>query len=604
MCSICGQPNFIRCNCVSAQPFCDQCNENGVCIDKLDSQCVIYHFAIPGYIPPPSRLINLGLPNGSSAETIFEKIDSLFGAGFFRPWITGNTATLDLELDGPNLPVVLKGNVNVSSISGNTLVINPDGLAVVPNYKVKVDPTSIPRYLVDTLIGGTDGCVSISVDDIGGLLHIQPLLDIQCFADRICSSSGSTRVDLGTCLIQSALTAEDSPSIDMDINSVGGGLQIIANSNISSASGNTIVINSDGLYAPGGGVLTGADNGLSLSGTKVELGGPLIKNTSIDFASSFKLTLLNRPIVGIGLASPLNNINFQVTANGAGITQAGYFENTGILSIGDFDALSGQLILTGGTQTDDANHFATSGQLNLNAAGDITLLTASAGLPGYASIGGILIKQNSGNIVNNIISCGFFGMYAADTGNVTDAAGVRISGVNTPPIGASYTGTITNYYGLKIEDIGSSNHASNITNKFAIHQDGTGDISRFFGPVQNAAGSTQFTSDSRVKENIKDFNRGLKEIEQINTHVFNYTYNKAKIVTGIIAQELESIIPEAVEKGNFSIPGGEKFTDFRMIDQNVLFYTMLNAIKELSAENKALNDRVFALESKNTVFGK
>lgn len=148
-------------------------------------------------------------------------------------------------------------------------------------------------------------------------------------------------------------------------------------------------------------------------------------------------------------------------------------------------------------------------------------------------------------------------------------------------------------YGLYLEDIAGSPRGSNITNKFAIYQAGTSDISRFFGPVQNASSSTQFTSDERVKENIIPFTRGLAEIKQINTKLFNYTYNKDRTVAGVIAQELENIIPEAVEIGNFNTPdNSQSFTDFRMVDQTTLFYTMMNAIKELAAKVEALENNL------------
>ena len=61
----------------------------------------------------------------------------------------------------------------------------------------------------------------------------------------------------------------------------------------------------------------------------------------------------------------------------------------------------------------------------------------------------------------------------------------------------------------------------------------------------------------------------------------------------------EVVIPEAVEQGKFTRPdNNETFDDFRMVDQSVIFYTMLNSIKELSAKNKDLEARIIALENK------
>ena len=134
---------------------------------------------------------------------------------------------------------------------------------------------------------------------------------------------------------------------------------------------------------------------------------------------------------------------------------------------------------------------------------------------------------------------------------------------------------------------------------YGIYQEGVADKNIFFGEVQNASGSVQFTSDIRVKENIQPFTKSLTELEKIETKTFEYKYNKGKKITGIIAQELEEVIPEAVEQGKFTRPdNNETFDDFRMVDQSVIFYTMLNSIKELSAKNKDLEARIIALENK------
>ena len=570
MCDICGQPNFMRCNCASAQPFCDQCSPNTNCTSITDSQCVIYHFASPGYTPPPTRLINMGMPNGSSAEAIFERIDTLFGAGFFRPWNPGNTNTLKLHLDGPGLPVILRGDVQISTSTGNTIVANPDGLfapSFNPDYKVKVDSTAPPRYLKDSMIGGTDGCVSITVNDIGGLINIQPLLDIQCFTDRICSSSGTTKAELGACLLSSSLSVLDTSSIHLTLTPILNGVQLSANSKISADSGNVISIHSDGLYASGGTTVT-ANNGLNISSPgNVQLGGTLLQNTTID-AQTFSLVTTSTRTLQLAVDNGI-----VVLSNSLSITGGGILTN----SNNNIEALAGQLFLT--------------------PTSDLTL--GSNSRDNFCGTYAVVAFNSSNNITstNGIPSGLYAGAAATNSGNVTDLAGIKIGGVNSG-LGGTYTGTITNYYGLRISDIAASVFGSTITNKYAIYQVGTTDISRFFGPVQNAGGSTQFTSDERVKENIDSFNRGLSEIEKINTKTFNYTYNKNRKVTGIIAQELEQIIPEAVEKGNFDTPAGEKFDDFRMIDQNVLFYTMLNAIKELSAQNKVLSSQILDLQSK------
>jgi hypothetical protein len=184
MCSICGRPDYVRCDCQSAQPFCDQCAEDSVCLDKLDSACLIYHFGNPAL---PTRLINLDLPNGSSAQTIFEAIDAALGRSGSGPLSSTDTNAIHLLLDGPGNRHIT-ATLILSAQSGNTAVINSDGLFVpLPNnlYKVQVDGSHIPYYLEDALIGGTDGIVSLSFEPSNGILFGLPSINMTAVVDAI-----------------------------------------------------------------------------------------------------------------------------------------------------------------------------------------------------------------------------------------------------------------------------------------------------------------------------------------------------------------------------------------------------------------------------------
>ena len=55
---------------------------------------------------------------------------------------------------------------------------------------------------------------------------------------------------------------------------------------------------------------------------------------------------------------------------------------------------------------------------------------------------------------------------------------------------------------------------------------------------------------------------------------------------GVIAQELESVAPDAVKTN--------ELTGAKTVDADILFWHMLNAIKELSTENTAFKARLDA----------
>lgn len=86
---------------------------------------------------------------------------------------------------------------------------------------------------------------------------------------------------------------------------------------------------------------------------------------------------------------------------------------------------------------------------------------------------------------------------------------------------------------------------------------------------------TPFTSDRRSKENIVKSKYGINQIRHINTYTYNYKSDKEKTLkVGVIAQEVQKYIPEAVSK----TAGG-----YLCISFDWLLYPLANAIKDLDA---------------------
>jgi hypothetical protein len=186
MCVICNQPDTVRCNCVVTQPFCDQCgDEHNTCVEKIDAQCVIYHFNTDR----PSQLTNLGIANNTNLEIILEAIDDLIGNSLniaFEPvesnsisWLAGGSAG--------HKPTAA---VKISADAGNQAEVRTNGLYVTnpnPQYKVKVNATDAPDYLKNQMVGGTseDAIVSVDVQDVDGVMQIKPSINVQCLLDII-----------------------------------------------------------------------------------------------------------------------------------------------------------------------------------------------------------------------------------------------------------------------------------------------------------------------------------------------------------------------------------------------------------------------------------
>ena len=89
--------------------------------------------------------------------------------------------------------------------------------------------------------------------------------------------------------------------------------------------------------------------------------------------------------------------------------------------------------------------------------------------------------------------------------------------------------------------------------------------------------STTIASDEKLKTDINVIDNALNKIKQINGVTFNYKRNE-KPSGGVIAQELEKIIPSAVGTQQ-SLNGSEKY---KTVDYNAVIGLLIESVKELS----------------------
>lgn len=168
MCKICGQPDFIRCNCTVTQPFCDQCGGENDCDEIIDARCVYFHFNCDdnGGLP------NLGIPCNTDLETILEALDDLVGNHFNIPFEGQETNTIRWAANGPagHKPYA---HVKISEDDGNIIEEREDGIYA----------TAVPVVEFEEV---TNDCITITVtQDEAGVFHITPTLDIECLLNKI-----------------------------------------------------------------------------------------------------------------------------------------------------------------------------------------------------------------------------------------------------------------------------------------------------------------------------------------------------------------------------------------------------------------------------------
>jgi len=101
-------------------------------------------------------------------------------------------------------------------------------------------------------------------------------------------------------------------------------------------------------------------------------------------------------------------------------------------------------------------------------------------------------------------------------------------------------------------------------------------------------------SDRRVKKDIVDFRSGLADIEQVHPVRFKYnglagTVNSDKEYVGVIAQELERVAPYMVSSQKKKLyPTDAVPADIKEVDASALTYMLINAVQELSQQNKEM----------------
>jgi hypothetical protein len=99
------------------------------------------------------------------------------------------------------------------------------------------------------------------------------------------------------------------------------------------------------------------------------------------------------------------------------------------------------------------------------------------------------------------------------------------------------------------------------------------------------SGSWTTSSDLRLKDIIKNFDRGLEAIELITPIVYKYKEDNLRglptdqVFVGAGAQVVQKSIPEAVQ---------EDEKGYLTVNNDPIIWTMLNSIKQLSSQNKYL----------------
>jgi len=339
---------------------------------------------------------------------------------------------------------------------------------------------------------------------------------------------------------------------------------------------------------------------------------------------------------GVGVTTPIsiNRTNGRVTLLGAPtaplhaatkdyVDTRPITDTTKVLKAGD--TMSGHLFLPTGPAAANAvrkdyvdaadtalgtvadGKVAKTGGVNAVMSGDLTVTRSGAAAP---TTGTILF----GNAGNKTLS--FDGTTFSFVGGPLAAPSLALTGALSASGAATFTGTTFMGNNATVQNSASPTtgnlYFGNSGGKY-IYLDAT--YFQFIGVAAIIApegykpggGAWLASSDARIKNIVKDYGYGLAAVVALHPVVYTYKGNdtsqppvtretapfdesmhhdtalSGREFAGLIAQEVEVVIPEMVTKRSGFIDG-EAVTDMRDLDTGPLIFALINAVKELKAE--------------------
>jgi len=141
--------------------------------------------------------------------------------------------------------------------------------------------------------------------------------------------------------------------------------------------------------------------------------------------------------------------------------------------------------------------------------------------------------------------------------------------------GNDWIGIETTYFNVNLD----GSEKFRVVNNGDIHADG------------NVIAYSTTISDERLKKDIVKIDNALDKISQLNGYTFEYLADGKKSA-GVIAQEVEKVMPSAIVESTLPLKMGEDDeTEYKTVQYDQLHGLMIEAIKELKAEIEELKAR-------------
>jgi hypothetical protein len=271
------------------------------------------------------------------------------------------------------------------------------------------------------------------------------------------------------------------------------------------------------------------------------------------------------------MIADLNITNADISTT-AGIT---YSKLNLTNSIVNADIAVGAAITNGKLATSTISGISLGSNLNNLTAGSFITYSSGSTYNGSAAIT-VSVAATTANTGNTVVARNASGDFTAGTITVTNLTasttvqassfigdGSQLTGVSAGATVANDTTTNENFYPLFTQITSGTITESRVSSTKLTFNPSTGTLT-----VVNL----NSTSDIKLKENIKTVENALETVNSLRGVSFDWK-ETGKSSYGVIAQELEGVLPELVNNG-----------EVRSVNYNGLIGVLIEAVKELSAE--------------------
>lgn len=350
-----------------------------------------------------------------------------------------------------------------------------------------------------------------------------------------------------------------------------------------------------------------AKNGISGTGTaldKFKLGGELTEDTLID-GDGYKMEVIDAKIhsvrsggaTSVGLVAKRESSHILENYNSPGGYSV-HYDRT-VSNIDAYPLANGNVI----TNKSTSHCFVLKSNVTTAQFQNGSAVSNAIDFMQIDSSGGsysLSQEQGSGTHTRRVVSNRRVQTSLHPTGLSTKATVGKFANLEVVCTAQAYNNTFNEFIQVFVRSAKGTGalQASGIDMPltYGILQEDSADKNVFYGEIEYHGALTN-ASDIRSKDVVGAYQAGLEQVLELNPILFTKKEGFGKqgvTLAGVVAQELEQVIPQAVSTGKVETMNGEIIEDFKTVDTSYIIFSLVNAVKELSAKCDSLQAQLDA----------